>query len=345
MEHYPTEIVGNYGEMEHIWAFSESGPRGKDAGRPSNVNDISNLMLLCPECHHHVDVVDPQSFPVAVLKAFKQDHEDRVHYLTGLAKNRLTIPIVVKGIVAGRPMDISDESMQAAVLPNWLKHREAIVIDLRGIPDATDEEYINVAKRAIDEKLAWLYAARPPAGHALRFSVFALAPIPLLIYLGSKLSDKLEVDLYQRHRSDGESWRWKDGPGTAQYKTQRLRAGESGSDAVLLVNLSGSNTLDQLSEELQKLSIYELTLDGQDPTPLFLNCRGDLDRFQSEIVRAVALIRKDLPHITKLHLIPAVPAPVAIVVGRSRLPKVDPALVIYDRDDRKGSFVRVLELR
>jgi hypothetical protein len=47
-------------------------------------------MLLCGECHHLVDVVHPERYPVEVLKKFKQEHEDRVYALTGLSKDRDT---------------------------------------------------------------------------------------------------------------------------------------------------------------------------------------------------------------------------------------------------------------
>ena len=32
LEHHPTETVGNYAQMAHIWAFSNCGPRGKGLG-------------------------------------------------------------------------------------------------------------------------------------------------------------------------------------------------------------------------------------------------------------------------------------------------------------------------
>ena len=346
LEHDPTESPGNFGERAHIYAFNENGPRGRAQGRPSEdqINEIENLVLLCPECHHLVDEVAPEQYPVEKLRRFKSDHEARIHSLTTISKNRDTIPLVIKGLVAGRPVDISDEEMQAAAAPNYIKRRQKIEIDLTRIPDAPDQVFWTSACDAIDVEVHQLHRMQTRVGEALRVSVFGLGPIPLLVYLGAKLSDKIDVDLYQRHRSP-EFWGWKTGPGEASYVTRRLA--DSGADApvALLVNLSGRNAAKTVVSTMDVDStVYEITLDGSDPSPLFLNTTGDLDRFTAEYVRSLAMIREAHPAATAIHLFPAVPAPVAITLGRARLPKVDAPLVVYDRDHRAGGFARTLEI-
>jgi hypothetical protein len=51
LQHPLTLIPGNFAQMAHIIAFKEDGPRGNAALRPSYINDVGNLMLLCPQCH------------------------------------------------------------------------------------------------------------------------------------------------------------------------------------------------------------------------------------------------------------------------------------------------------
>src|SRR5438876_2543943 len=53
-EHHVTLDAKNFGEAAHIVAWSEAGPRGYDVSRPADINDIGNLMLLCPKCHKPV---------------------------------------------------------------------------------------------------------------------------------------------------------------------------------------------------------------------------------------------------------------------------------------------------
>lgn len=344
LEHYPTETPGNFGEQAHIYAFNEGGARALEPGRPEDINDLSNLILLCPECHHLVDDVRPQDYTVETLRKFKSDHEARIFALTGLSKDRDTVPLVLRGQVHGRTIDISDDEMQAAVAPNYLKRRDKVEIDLTAIPDCPDDSFWRTAASAIDRRVEHLYSLTPRPERTLRVSVFALAPIPLLIYLGSKLTDKIDVDLNQRHRNP-ETWTWHDGSGSAQFITRRLVDGTEPGATALLLNLSGSNPTSSLPPDVRDVStVYELTLDGQEPTPLCLNTRGDLERFTVEYIRALSAIRQAHPSVRLIHLFPAVPAPVAVAVGRSRLPKVDPPLLVYDRDERAAGFVPTLEI-
>lgn len=344
LEHYPTETVGNFAEQAHIYAFNEGGPRGNAPGRPEDINGLANLILLCPECHHLVDVVEPNNFSIGTLKKFKRDHEDRIYALTDLSKNRDTIPLVLKGRIRGQHTDISDEEMQTAVAPNYLKRRQKVEIDLNAISDKPDDAFWKTAVDTIDRKMEQLYALRPELDRTLRISVFALAPIPLLVHLGSKLSDKMEVDLYQRHR-DG-TWFWKDETGQASYVTRCLIEQEQSETVALLVNLSGKNGIETIPKDLGEcITVYELTLEGQEFTPLCLNTRSDLEHFKVEFIRARAMIRQAHPNLNFIHLFPAVPAPVAIILGQHRLPKVDAPLRVYDRDSRAGGFVLTLEVK
>jgi len=58
-------------------------------------------------------------------------------------------------------------------------------------------------------KIKHLYETGGEAETIKHLSVFGLGPIPLLIYLGTLLSNKIATDFFQRHR-DAENWTWKD---------------------------------------------------------------------------------------------------------------------------------------
>ena len=55
LKHHVTLKEGNFAEMAHIVAFKPEGPRGKGGRRPAQINDVRNLMLLCPQCHKLID--------------------------------------------------------------------------------------------------------------------------------------------------------------------------------------------------------------------------------------------------------------------------------------------------
>lgn len=298
-------------------------------------------MLLCKECHTEVDTERPDDFPVDVLRKFKSDHEARIYRLTGLSKDRDTVAVLMKAQIAGRSMDIADDEMQSAVAPNYLRTRETVEIDLTKLPDRADTTYWQAACSAIDSDIDRLKNVKSRENRTLRLSVFALAPIPLLIYLGSKLNDKQDVDIYQRHRIP-ETWTWQEGPGDAQFVTRKLT--NEGKNVALLVNVSGTNTVEIVTKTIGESEVYKLTLDGLAPSLTVLRTRADLDRFSAAYMHALAIIRANHPTLEKLHLFPAVPAPVAIIMGRNRLPKVDPPLLAYDRDQRAGGFVATIQV-
>jgi hypothetical protein len=333
LEHEPTGTPGNYAERAHIWAFSEEGPRGRGR-RPKDIHHIDNLMLLCKNCHTKIDN-EPDVYGVAVLRKFKRDHEERIFGLTGLAKDRDTVPLVFKALIAGRTMDISDDDMQRAAAPNYLRLREKIEIDLTSLPDSADPNYWASGRSIIDEGMQRLLSIKPRGNRSVHVSVFALAAIPLLAYLGSRLSDKVRVDLYQRHRNP-ESWNWHSGAGNTYFDHQKVKNGSA--EVGLIVNVSGTIARDTIDSVAKDMTLYQLGVTGQPPTPLVLNTPNDLDRFVVAYVTALEAIRAGHPGLIHLHVFPAVPAPVAVALGRHVLPKVGPQLIIYDQDKRSKTF-------
>lgn len=70
------------GQIAHIYAISEDGPRGKAGLTSAQLNEPANLLLLCPT--HHV-IVDGQheTYPAQLLLDWKAKHEK--HYRDGLS--------------------------------------------------------------------------------------------------------------------------------------------------------------------------------------------------------------------------------------------------------------------
>lgn len=68
------------GEMAHVIAEAKDGPRGDGVG---GNNTYSNLILLCPTCHTHVDKAPAGEFPEEELLEWKVSHEKRVASLVG----------------------------------------------------------------------------------------------------------------------------------------------------------------------------------------------------------------------------------------------------------------------
>lgn len=62
------------GEICHIYALAEDGPRGKSNLTPQELNSPDNLILLCPT-HHRVIDGQHESYPAEMLKEWKRRQE------------------------------------------------------------------------------------------------------------------------------------------------------------------------------------------------------------------------------------------------------------------------------
>ncbi|HWP56927.1 MAG TPA: SAVED domain-containing protein [Candidatus Acidoferrales bacterium] len=343
LEHHLTKTEGNFAQMAHIWAFSERGPRGGRRPSEKAVHALSNLMLLCPECHKLVDDRSDE-YPAQVLRKHKKAHEDRVFMLTETKPDRQTVAVVLTARVGGKAVSVSLPEMQRAVAPRYLGPRDVVTIDLTALPDESAERFWQTGAEAIRSRTRSLYEQRFESGPVRHVSVFALGPIPLLAYLGSSLSDKVPLTLYQRHRGS-ESWKWEGKGEVVSYEFRPLRRGSHAASVALLLSLSGRIRENDLPEEIDdRFTVYEITLDGVQPTPRFLNVEESLQAFRDVFLRAMRSIVTRHPGLDRLHLFPAIPAPVAVAVGRDLMPKRDPVIVVYDYDKRAGGFIPALEV-
>lgn len=116
LEHHLTKTEGNFAQVAHIWAFSERGPRGRLGQTGKAVHALSNLILLCPECHKLVGD-HPDEYSVEVLRKYKKVHEERVFLLTETKLDRHTVAVVLKARIGGKAVSVSLPEMQEAVAP------------------------------------------------------------------------------------------------------------------------------------------------------------------------------------------------------------------------------------
>lgn len=72
-----TDTDALIGEMCHMVADSENGPRGQSPLTREQRDQYENLILLCPNHHAEIDA-QPETFTVERLKAFKAAHEQWV---------------------------------------------------------------------------------------------------------------------------------------------------------------------------------------------------------------------------------------------------------------------------
>jgi hypothetical protein len=334
---------GNFAENAHIVAFREGGPRGREGERPTNIDSIENLMLLCAPCHHLIDT-KPSKFPRAELEAHKREHEARIKRVTALGPAMQTTVLQLKARIGASVVEVSQAETAHALLPRY-PAGDPKIIDLTGLGHEKADGFYDFAAGRIRDEVRHLYLTGGELEASKHLSVLALAPIPLLVVLGHSLSNKVQTDFFQCHRDRAERWTWHEDKPAAQYVSSHKRAGTAPDRVAVMLSLSGTVAPDMLPGMVDdSFTVYEITLEGATPHPGFLQQREDLDAFRQVYRQFLAEVTRDHPGAEVLHMFPAIPAPVAVVCGFDLLPKAHPALVVYDNDKQHGGFIQRLKV-
>jgi hypothetical protein len=193
--------------------------------------------------------------------------------------------------------------------------------------------------RAVDSLLAAIEASDVEVA-----AVFALAPIPLLVHLGSRLDDKSETVLFRRARfDDARAWAWAtdaaNSPAYGVSVTNNDSATQTFDEILLTVNVTAHVKLDEIPPQVRGLPRVVLSLATETPGPSVIDTRAALDRFSDGWQRALSFVEKEFPTVSRVHVVAAVPAPAAIQMGRLHMRDAQPELVIYQRTRAQGYVI------
>lgn len=343
MKHSVTQTEGNYGQLAHIVAFNEGGPRGKRARRPTNINAVTNLMLLCPECHMLVDK-HPLDYPVRLLRDFKRQHEENVFHATSIERTQRTAIVCLLAPVNGDQVSIPIAQIHKAILPMHPLEKPYCHIDLNNqYMIGKDPEFLASAEKTI-RAMVDDFKYRSPGERIEHISVFGLAPIPLLVLLGRQLGRTLPADIYHHHH-DQDNWLWKTRGRRVTFEHTRVRDGTDPACVALVLNVSGTIAVDGLPLEIdERFTIYAISPHDVRPSTNCIRTRENLEAFKQAYEEFLRDLRRTHDRVDTIRLFPAVPPSVAIACGRELMPKVDPALRIYDFDKAHGRFQFSLEV-
>lgn len=324
----------NIAELAHIIGDSLNGPRGDKEHSELLAKDPNNIMLMCHDCHKYIDKEGLENFPDEVLFAMKKKHEERVERLTSMKEDMQANVVTYGSIIGSQFPDLSYPQIQEALQPNYYPAQERC-IDLGGNwPTATEwDEYW---KREV-ENLE--YTCKNKILYYLdrwehkRIALFAFAPMPLLIKLGTLLNNKHEVEVYQKQRSGG--WKWLQEEIHTNYIINRPE--DTQSDPTLVLSLSFPIG-ERIKKNHPEASIWEMTIEK--PNTDYLRSKQQLYDFG----RQVELLMDEIDKASKgkpLHLFMSVPVACAIEFGRVWMQKANSPLYIYDYDKRDGEIDRL----
>lgn len=327
-------------QKAHIYSFSEKGPRGWGPFKTglTKLNDISNLMLACHECHLKIDTY-PDRYPAEMLISWKMLHEERIETVTGIASNKKS-HVVMYGANIGKessPLVLHD--CVASMFPDWYPaSTKPILLSMNSALRDNTPEYWQAESLHLERQFERTVARFAQDDTFKHFSVFALAPQPLLIKLGTLFTDKLDVETYQLHR-EPKGWRWD----SAQHDFEFLinePENKSGSP-VLLLSISDRVDKQRIHAVLgEQVAIWEIT--HRHPHNDFLKSNFQLMLFRQQIRKLMVEIKHHHGNTTPIHVFPVMPISCCIEMGRARMPKADMDWIVYDNDPTTQAFVQSL---
>ena len=298
-------------------------------------------MVLCPICHKLIDD-NTDLYPIETLRLFKQDHEARVRMLTEAKVDKQTVPLVLRATIGDSPVAIALPDIQAAAAPFYADPRTVDEIDLTMSAEARREAYWQAGRDTIRERVRRFYE-RLRQADSTNISVFAFAPIPFLVFLGTCLSNKYPTALFQRHR-DTDDWTWKQGEYPVEYRSHIVQEGTDPSKVALLLSLSGAIPRGDYASLVDRaFTLYEIKPEGVEPSFDHLRVKESLEAFRSRYRDTLQRIVATHDNAQEIHILPALPAPAAVAVGLDWMRKTHPTLVVYDKLGAAG-FERALEI-
>ena len=330
----------NLSEYAHIIADSSKGPRGDEELSPELANDPNNLILLCKDHHKMIDDAGGvKKYGVALLRQIKKAHEDRIEYVTGLSPKKKSLVVCYAPKIGDRTPSITASVTTDTLFPEMYPMTpEPVKLDATNLPYNDNEQkywefHPDILRDNFKQKLQGKMA------DVSHISLFALAPQPLLILLGTMLGDLYKVEIMQKHR-DPDTWKWLNEEVKNDF--QVIEPDIKVKEPVLIFALSGSDIIERVKKQLGDEYSY-WTVTCENPNRDMMRTREQLSVFRNMMRNVINDINTHSIGKT-LKVMPAMPQSCAIAFGYIRLPKSDLSWELYDLPQGSDAFVKTITL-
>jgi hypothetical protein len=314
-EYDPVVVIG---EIAHVAAAADDGPRAAPALAAAQRNNYENLILLCQNCHARIDG-QTGFYSVDRLKDIKQAHEAWVRASLP-ERGRSRTGWTVLALQGDHPIDLA--SADAALAPEFMVDKPLL---LQVPTNTADWAAVDVA---IAAKARQLLAGGDTFDQ--RIAVFPLAPVSACISLGYHLTSRPHVRLFQHHRDD-RTWAWPRRAAPAQdiAVSGLEREPSSCPAATFLFHYTSAITDDAIHEVSAPLDC-RVDFRVPDPSTGWLQHPDQLKWAAFEARRAFERAMQLFPRATQWHLFYAGPAPLAVAIGQQINPTMYPPIQLYE---------------
>ncbi len=335
---------GNYANIAHIISWTPSGPRGDTTLSPRLGKDISNLMLMCLR---HGKMIDTKKniplYTVDFLRKCKDAHESRIKIQTSIDISRKTTAVRLQTNIRGRLVAVSQPDVYTALVTagRYPHDEKGIHIDLTNLHYSADKSSWDTAVRQIDSTLNTALTVGNNERKEDHFSIFGIAPIPILAYLGFRLGNVTPADIYIKLRE--KPWSRVSSDPKLTFTLVRPRSKDKAKTVALSIAISGTTSRSEIEKHLGKGAlVYEIKLKKSQIDQI--ECIEDLEAFRKLYRETIDEIREVHGKKCKVHLFGAMPTCAAIVCGREIIHGVDPSIVMYEHLSQEEGFIPALTI-
>lgn len=337
---------GNFAEVAHIIGSSKDGPRGTDESEDLQT-DYSNLMLLCQRCHKEIDD-HPEMYPIELLKSWKQEHENRIEIQTSHPEDIHKSTILTCLINIGdRITPINFEAARNAMFPKYPTDFKGVAIkETEFNRFGSEVEWQSFAENKIKRKLLRYFEEGTDEVSTKHLSIFGMAPMPLLVFLGKCVGDTIPSEIYQSHRNienTSKTWNWQESSVGDTLFIVTNEKDVSGEVVILKLAISDFLHEDKYLNLLgNQVSEYQITV--SEPSQHFLKTKKQLEIFSHEYRKLLNVIQLKHGRNCKILLLLAVPVAIAVECGRVIVPTKDPEIYACEYFKDGGGYKSVLRI-
>lgn len=326
----------NAAYIAHIIADSPDGPRGHETQSEILAKEFSNLMLMCDIHHRMIDKEDVDGHPEERLREMKKRHEERIDMATSITENMKSHVLLYGANIGEHSTPLNWNETTIAMLPNrYPEENPAIELSLKNSSFYDNQDmYWAIESEQLKNQFKDKVKRKLESVDNKHLSVFALAPQPLLILLGTLISDLYPADVYQLGR-EPQTWKWPDELDDLDY--QVIEPTEIHKKVALNLSLSATIVNSRITDVLgEDTSIWTVTIPS--PNNDFIKGKNHLSKFRVLMRELFNKIKLTHGEDSVIHIFPATAVSTAVELGRVWMPKADLPLYLYDQNIEIGGF-------
>lgn len=314
-DHDPVVVIG---DIAHIEASSDKGPRANRKLSAKKRDNYDNLILLCKNCHFRFDA-QKRTNTVLTIKRLRAEHEAWVRVslpARGRSLNGWNV-LVLQG---DHPVDAAQ--VVAALSPDYPRRKPTVISTLANQPWPRTFKKLRMA---IQKFLAQSDSLDS------RFAVFPLAPVSACIATGYLLTNRPRVRLFQHHRTQA-TWTWpkaRVSPHGLVVTGLPSRRTVKAGDVAVCFNLSARVERANIPVPKRAL-LHVVDVSVAEPSVHWLKSQSQLDALGDTATRVFASLLQLFPNALRWHLFFAGPAPGAVKVGQQLNPTMTPPTQLYE---------------